>query len=93
MAGAEIIGNPFYLPLSITPSVLAWKESIIVHLAQAAYDNRTLPAGTLDNARLAILADALEEAGCTDEQILTHLRGGGEHYRGCFVVDALLGKT
>jgi hypothetical protein len=29
---------------------------------------------------------------CTDEQILTHLRSGGEHYRGCWVVDLLLGK-
>jgi hypothetical protein len=34
-----------------------------------------------------------EEAGCTDEQILTHLHGGGEHYRGCWVIDLLLGKS
>jgi hypothetical protein len=44
----------------------------------------------LDNARLAILADALEEAGCTDQEILAHCRGGGEHVRGCGVVDLLL---
>jgi hypothetical protein len=72
---------------------LTWNDAAVVCLAQAAYDERILPTGTLDNARLAVLADALEEAGCTDVQILTHLRGGGEHYRGCFVVDALLGKT
>jgi hypothetical protein len=88
----EIFGNPFR-PVTISPAYRSWNEATVVHLAQAAYDNRFLAAGTLDNARLAVLADALEEAGCSDEQILEHLRSGGEHYRGCFVVDALLGKT
>jgi hypothetical protein len=41
---------------------------------------------------LPVLADALEEAGCDDREFLAHLRGGGPHCRGCFVVDALLGK-
>ncbi|HEY7312264.1 MAG TPA: hypothetical protein VH643_23070 [Gemmataceae bacterium] len=86
------IFNPFRAA-PISSAMLFWQDSTVVRLAQAAYDERILPAGTLDNARLAVLADALEEAGCTDEQILTHLRGGGEHYRGCFVVDALLGKS
>jgi hypothetical protein len=54
--------------------------------------DRILPDGTLDNTRLLILADALEETGYTDEQILTHLRGGGDHYRGCWVIELLLGK-
>ena len=88
----EIFGNPFR-PMTISPVYHSWNDAAVVRLAQAAYDDRILPAGTLDNARLLILADALEEAGCTDEEILTHLRSGGEHYRGCFVVDALLGKT
>jgi hypothetical protein len=48
--------------------------------------------GMLDPARLAVLADALEEVGCEDEQILAHLRGPGPHSRGCWVVDMLLGK-
>lgn len=48
--------------------------------------------GTLDPLRLAVLADALEEAGCTDEVILRHLRGPGPHVRGCHVLDLLLGK-
>lgn len=39
-----------------------------------------------------MLADALDEAGCTDADILDHCRCGGEHTRGCWVVDALLGK-
>ena len=42
--------------------------------------------------RLPILADALEEASCTDTDILTHLRGPGPHYRGCHVVDLLLNR-
>lgn len=87
----EIVGNPF-CPPSIAPSILAWNEGTIIRLAQTLYDERILPAGTLDNTRLLILADALEEAGCTDEQILMHLRSGGEHYRGCWVIDLLLGK-
>lgn len=33
------------------------------------------PGGTLDPGCLAILSDALEEAGCTDAAILAHLRG------------------
>jgi hypothetical protein len=39
-----------------------------------------------------VLADALEEAGCTDASILEHLRSRGPHVRGCFAVDLLLGK-
>jgi hypothetical protein len=63
---------------------------IIKALAQAAGGERILPSGQLDLARLAVLADALEEAGCTDAAILDHLPG--PHVRGCWAVDALLGK-
>ena len=42
--------------------------------------------------RLPILADALEDAGCTDQAILDHCRGAGPHVRGCWVVDLILGK-
>jgi hypothetical protein len=48
--------------------------------------------GTLDHATLAVLADALEEAGAGDADLLGHLRGPGPHVRGCFALDALLGK-
>jgi hypothetical protein len=65
----------------------------VLNLVQAAYDNRLLPSGLLDTARLAVLADALEEVGCTDPHILSHLRGPGPHVRGCHLVDLLLGKT
>jgi hypothetical protein len=88
----ELFGNPF-CPIHMDPRWLHWNDAAVVRLTQAAYDERILPAGMLDNTRLFILADALEEAGCTDEQILTHLRSGGEHYRGCWVIDSLLGKN
>jgi hypothetical protein len=65
----------------------------VVALAQAAYEQRELPAGTLDMARLAVLADALEDAGCTDADLLSHLRGPGPHVRGCWAVDLILGKA
>lgn len=77
----------------IEPSILCWQSGLIPKLAQAAYDEWQLPAGTLDNTRLAILADALEEAGCTDAEILGHLRGPGPHVRGCWPVDLCLGKS
>jgi hypothetical protein len=84
----DLFGNPFR-PVTVSP---AWRTPQVVALAQAAYDQRELPAGTLDLARLAVLADALEEAGCTDQAILDHLRGPGPHVRGCWAVDLLLGK-
>jgi hypothetical protein len=88
----DIFGNPFR-PVSLAHSVLAWNDATVVRLAQAAYDEREMPEGTLDNGRLAVLADALEEAGCMDPDILSHCRSGGEHVRGCWVVDFVLGKS
>jgi hypothetical protein len=88
----DTFGNPF-CPASLDPTVLFWHNAAVGRLAQAAYDERQMPAGTLDNGRLAVLADALEEAGCNDPDILHHLRGPGPHVRGCWVVDTILGKT
>jgi hypothetical protein len=87
----ELFGNPFR-PLTIGPSLLTWNGGIIVSLAQAAYDERQLPEGTLDPARLAVLADALEEAGAGPE-IVEHLRGPGPHYQGCVGLDAVVGRS
>lgn len=39
-----------------------------------------------------MLADALEEAGCTNQDMLSHCRNGGTYVRGCWVLDLLLGK-
>jgi hypothetical protein len=52
-----------------------------------------MPTGTFDVERVAVLADALEEAGA-DPSIVSHLREpGGGHVRGCYLVDLLLGKS
>src|SRR5262249_2422186 len=86
------IFNPFrHMP--INPAVLAWNDGTVARLAQAAYEERQLPAGALDNGRLAVLADALEETGCMDADMLDHLRGPGPHVRGCWPVDLCLGKS
>lgn len=84
----EVFGNPFK-PASIDAS---WQTSTTLALAKAAYEQRAMPSGELDPTLLAILADALEDAGCTDLQILNHCRRLGVHVRGCWVVDLLLGK-
>jgi hypothetical protein len=83
-----IFGNPFR-PVSLNPS---WVTPTVTNLAEAAYQHRDLPSGELNTARLAILADALEEAGCDNQEILGHLRSPGPHFLGCHVLDLLLGK-
>jgi hypothetical protein len=54
-------------------------------VAEAVYAERAFE-------RLPVLADALEDAGCNEAEILRHLRGPGQHARGCFVLDSLLGQ-
>lgn len=90
----DIFGN-FFRPLpTVPPPVRAWNDGVVVKLATAAYQEPELPSGHLDQARHAVLADALEEAGCTDQDILGHLRAPGlVHVRGCHVLDLLLGKS
>jgi hypothetical protein len=75
----------FTPPLPPPPACLTWEGGTIPRLAQAIYDE-----GGFD--RLAVLADALEDAGCTDAIILGHCRGPGVHVRGSWVIDLLLGK-
>ncbi len=84
-----VVGNPFR-PVTLAP---AWQTSQVAALARAAYDERELPLGTLDGTRLAVLADALEEAGCDQAELLGHLRGPGPHVRGCWAVDLVLGMS
>jgi hypothetical protein len=63
-------------------------------LATSIYEERTMPSGALDSGRLAVLADALEEAGLNDQDVLGHLREQGTvHYRGCWCVDLLLNRA
>ena len=84
----DIIGNPFR-PVALGSTSQTHQ---VVALAQAIYEERSLPSGHLDVARLAVLADMLEEAGYSDADILGHLRGPGPHVRGCWVVDLLTGR-
>lgn len=84
----EVFGNPFR-PVTLGRSA---STSTVASLAEAAYENRELPSGHLDPARLAVLSDALEEAGVTGE-VLDHLRSPGPHVRGCWGVDLVLAKS
>jgi hypothetical protein len=76
------IFNPFR-PVTLNP---AWRTSNAIALAQSIYDDRAFD-------RLPILADALEDAGCDNADILNHCRQRGEHVRGCWVVDLILGRS
>lgn len=77
-----IFGNPFH-PVTIDP---AWLVPCIVKLARTIYEERAFD-------RMPELADALEAARCHDADILGHCRHQGMHVRGCWVVDAILGKS
>jgi hypothetical protein len=83
----DLFGPLPFRPLpGVSPAWLAWEGGTVPRLAAAVYEERAFD-------RLPILADALEEAGCTDADILGHLRRPGPHVRGCWVLDLLLGKT
>lgn len=79
-------------PADSQPFDLARTTPTILSLAQAAYEERAMPSGVLDAARLAVLADALEEAGACDEAFTAHLRAPGPHVRGCWALDLVLGR-
>jgi hypothetical protein len=80
----DIIGNPFRHATSC-PVVPAWRLSTFHQLALTIYDGRNF-----DQA--PFLADALEDAGFADADLLGHLRGPGPHVRGCWAVDLILSK-
>ena len=78
--------------LALAHPLLDWHGGAVPKLAQAIYEERSLPSGHLDPARLVVLADMLEEASCNDADLLSHLRGPGPHVRGCWAVDLVLGR-
>jgi hypothetical protein len=82
----DIFENP-YRPSWVDT---AWLTPQVLATAGSTYEERTLPEGTLDLGRLAALADALEESGCSDAELLAHLRSAGPHIRGCWALDAVL---
>lgn len=81
----DIFGNPFCTTV-VDPGSLAWNDGTVGALAQAIYEE-----GAFD--RMPILADALEDAGSDNADILDHCRQPGEHVLGCWVVDLVLGKS
>jgi hypothetical protein len=77
-----VYGNPFR-SVTIDPDWLRWNNGTVRAIARAIYEEP-------GRYRLGILADALEEAGCTNQDLLAHCRSGGDHVRGCWPVDLLL---
>jgi hypothetical protein len=78
----DLFGDPFCPAPALEP---AWRSETVLRVAQAIYTERRW-------TELPVLADALEEAGCSDAVLLAHCRGGGEHARGCWLVDLLLAR-
>ncbi len=62
-----------------------WRTTIATAIASQMYDSREFGA-------MPVLADALQDAGCENADVLDHCRGPGPHVRGCWVVDLVLGK-
>jgi hypothetical protein len=80
----EIVGNPFR-PVTINPAWLDHDGGLVRRLAQTIDEQR-------DFASLTVLGDALEDAGCTNRELLEHCRSPGPHLPGCWAVDSLLGR-
>ena len=80
-----IFGNPIRRPPAIDPECLNWNDGTVPRIARGIYEERAFDC-------LPILADALLDAGCDDEELLAHLRSPGPHVRGCWAVDLILGK-
>ncbi len=88
----DLFGPLLFGEIRLDPSWLTWNHGTVQQLARVAYEEREMPSGHLDRTRLAVLADAVEEAGCDQADLLDHLRGPGPCVRGCWVVDLLLAK-
>jgi hypothetical protein len=78
----DVFGNP-YNTVIMEPMCREWRESLVVRLARSIYDEHAFD-------RMPILGDALEEAGCTDADVLGHCHAGTPHTRGCWVLDLVL---
>jgi len=81
----DLFGPLPFRPVPLDPSWLAWNTGTVAAVAGHIYAGRSFHA-------LPALADALQDAGCDNEDILGHCRSGGDHVRGCWVVDLLLGR-
>ncbi len=74
-----------FRPVSLEHAVLGRDDGTVAKLARVIYDG-------LEWDRLPILGDALEDAGCDNEEVLSHCRGPETHSRGCWCVDLILGN-
>jgi hypothetical protein len=81
----DILGTPTFSPVPIDPLWRAWNDRATVRLAEETYETRAFD-------QLPLLADALEDVGCSDAGLLAHLRGPGPHARGCWALDAVLAR-
>jgi hypothetical protein len=81
----EIVRNPFS-QARIALERLRWNDQVVSKVAFSIYNEVAFH-------RVPLLADALEDAGCSDAELLGHLRGPGPHVRGCWAVDLLLEKS
>jgi hypothetical protein len=88
----DIFGNPSRPSPPLPAAILVWNDGTVRRLAEDIYEERRMPGGTLDTARLAVLADALLDAGCDSEDLIQHCREVGSHVRGCWPLDLILGK-
>ncbi len=83
----DLFGPLLFRPVTIPPDVLAWGDRLVVRLARALYEGRRW-------GDMPLLADALLDAGCDNEEVVAHCREQGTaHVRGCWVIDLLLGKS
>jgi hypothetical protein len=80
----EILGNPLR-QVAVDPVWLHRNDGAVRKRAQAIYDERAFE-------KMPLLADVLEKAGCFDEEMLSHCRKPGQHVRGCWLLDLVLGK-
>lgn len=80
-----LFGNPFRAKPDVPDACLAWNGGTVKRLAESVYERRAWE-------ELPVLADALEESGCHDADILGHCRGPGPHARECWVLDLLSGR-
>jgi hypothetical protein len=91
---ASIVRDIFGDAVGVLPPVDGvLRTSCILALANGAYCDRNDEDGKIQSNRLRILADALEESGCSQESVLLHLRNNQDHWRGCWALDVVLGKT
>ncbi|QVL34978.1 hypothetical protein KIH39_21590 [Telmatocola sphagniphila] len=81
----QLIHDVFWHPFRPHVFDTRWRSPVVLEQAQYCYDNRNF-----DN--LPLLATALEEAGCDDQEIIQHCRSNRPHVKGCWVVDRILGK-